>query len=74
MDSNLIATYYSNTAKKFTMAARNVSLQEYVGNWPIAYEKPRILLLYVYALQNVDLLTDNQILAIVHAVNELKYV
>lgn len=77
MDSNTFNIVYSGAVGKFTSAIRNISTQEIQGNWPIKRKISRLLMLYVWALnQSKDPstpLTDNQILAIGGRVNTLKY-
>lgn len=77
MDSTTFNIIYSSAVGKFCAAARIISTQELLGNWPIKREASRLLFLYTWALnQSQDPntpLTDNQILAIGSRVNTLKY-
>lgn len=78
MDSVTFAKIYGGCTTKFKSAARLISTQEILGNWPIKRGPARIMLLYVWALATSQdpntPLTDGQILAINTRVNNLKYV
>lgn len=77
MDSVTFNRIYGGCVTKFKHAARSISTQETVGNWPIKRRPSRIMLLYVWALATSQdpntPLTDAQILAINTRVNNLKY-
>lgn len=77
MDSVTFNQIYGGCTTKFTNAARIITTQETIGNWPIKRGPARIMLLYVWALATSQdpntPLTDAQILAINTRVNNLKY-
>lgn len=77
MDSITLASYYSQVSCKFRDAANLVSKQEILGTWPVNYKVTRIMMLYVFAIAQVEsganILTDNQILTIVARMTKLKY-